>query len=61
MTDGLKSFEWLAGAGFKHIASAQLLRSELLKGAKSAVPLAKRAVGNPQQWMTGTYPGVSCK
>jgi ISXO2 transposase-like protein len=39
-TDGLKSFEDLPETGFKHIARAQLLRSELRKGAKSAVPLA---------------------
>ena len=58
-TDGLKSFEGLAEAGFKHIARAQPLRSELRKGAKSAVPLADRAIGNLQQWLIGTYHGVS--
>jgi len=31
----------------------------LRKGAKSAVPLADRAIGNPQQWLIGTYHGVS--
>jgi hypothetical protein len=46
-------------AGFKHIARAQPLRSELRKGAKSAVPLADRAIGNLQQWLIGTYHGVS--
>ena len=29
------------------------------KGAKSAVPLADRAIGNLQQWLIGTYHGVS--
>ena len=58
-TDGLKSFEGLREAGFKHIARAQPLRSELRKGAKSAVPLADRAIGNLQQWLIGTYHGVS--
>ena len=29
------------------------------KGAKSAVPLADRAIGNLQQWLIGTYQGVS--
>jgi transposase-like protein len=58
-TDGLKSFEGLREAGFKHIARAEPLRSELRKGAKSAVPLADRAIGNLQQWLIGTYHGVS--
>ena len=46
-------------AGFKHVARTQPLRSELRKGAKSAVPLADRAIGNLQQWLIGTYHGVS--
>ena len=54
-TDGLKSFEGLAEAGFKHVARTQPLRSALRKGAKSAVPLANRAIGNLQQWLIGTY------
>src|SRR5258708_38279507 len=58
-TDGLKSFGGLTNAGFKHIARTQPLRSELRKGAKSAVPLADRAIGNLQQWLIGTYHGVS--
>jgi transposase-like protein len=58
-TEGLKSFEGLPEAGFKHIARPQPLRSELRKGAKSAVPLADRAIGNLQQWLIGTYHGVS--
>jgi transposase-like protein len=58
-TDGLKSFDGLTNAGFKHIARTQPLRSELRKGTKSAVPLADRAIGNLQQWLIGTYHGVS--
>jgi transposase-like protein len=58
-TDGLKSFAGLTEAGFKHITRIQPLRSQLRKGAKSAVPLADRAIGNLQQWLIGTYHGVS--
>jgi transposase-like protein len=58
-TDGLKSFSGLLEAGFKHVARSQPLRSELRKGAKSAVPLADRAIGNLHQWLIGTYHGVS--
>ena len=58
-TDGLKSFDGLTNARFKHIARTQPLRSELRKGAKPAVPLADRAIGNLQQWLIGTYHGVS--
>jgi transposase-like protein len=58
-TDGLKSFSGLEQAGLKHIPRSQPLRSELRKGAKSVVPLADRAIGNLQQWLTGTYHGVS--
>jgi len=58
-TDGLKSFSGLTEAGFKHIARTQSLRSALRKGAQSAVPLADRAIGNLQQWLIGTYHGVS--
>src|ERR1041384_7594662 len=58
-TDGLKTFESLSETGFKHIPRIQPLRSELRKGAKSAVPLADRAIGNLQQWLIGTYHGVS--
>ena len=38
---------------------SQPLRINLRKGAKSAVPLADRAIGNLQQWLIGTYHGVS--
>jgi transposase-like protein len=58
-TDGLKSFSGLLEAGFKHVIRNQPLRTELRKGAKSAVPLADRAIGNLQQWLIGTYHGVS--
>lgn len=58
-TDGLKSFEGLSEAGFKHIPRIQPLRSDLRKGAKAAVPLADCAIGNLQQWLIGTYHGVS--
>ena len=58
-TDGLKTFTGLDDAGFKHIPRSQPLRTELRKGAKSVVPLADRAIGNLQQWLIGTYHGVS--
>lgn len=58
-TDGLKSFEGLPEAGFKPIARTPPLRSALRKGAKAVVPLADRAIGNLQQWLIGTYHGVS--
>jgi transposase-like protein len=58
-TDGLKSFDGLKEAGFEHVARIQPLRAELRKGAKSAVPLADRAIGNLQQWLIGTHHGVS--
>ena len=58
-TDGLKSFGGIKEAGFNHVARTQPLRSALRKGAKSAVPLADRAIGNLQQWLIGTYHGVS--
>jgi transposase-like protein len=58
-TDGLKSFTGLHEAGFKHVPRNQPLRIELRKGAKSVVPLADRAIGNLQQWLIGTYHGVS--
>jgi transposase-like protein len=58
-TDGLKSFAGLVEAGFEHVTRIQPLRSEQRKGAKSAVTLADRALGNLQQWLIGTYHGVS--
>src|SRR5207249_10584287 len=41
------------------VTRVQPPRSELRKGAKSTVPLADRAIGNLQQWLVGTYHGVS--
>lgn len=58
-TDGLKSFTGLQEAGFKHMPRIQPLRTALRRGAKSVVPLADRAIGNLQQWLIGTYHGVS--
>jgi transposase-like protein len=58
-TDGLKSFTGLQEAGFEHVPRSQPLPIELRKGAKSAVPLADRAIGNLQQWLIGTHHGVS--
>lgn len=58
-TDGLKSFASFEQAGFRHVSRTQPLQSDLRKGAKSVVPLADRAIGNLQQWLIGTYHGVS--
>jgi transposase-like protein len=57
-TDGLKSFTGVTEAGYRHVARTQPLRIDLRKGAKSAVPLADRAIGNLQQWLIGTHHGV---
>jgi transposase-like protein len=56
---GLKSFAGLQQAGFQHVPRPQPLRIDLRKGAKSVLPLADRAIGNLQQWLIGTYHGVS--
>src|SRR5206468_11131027 len=58
-TDGLKSFSSLLQAGLKHVVRNQPLRTELRSSDLSAVPLADRAIGNLQQWLIGTYHGVS--
>jgi transposase-like protein len=58
-TDALKRFDGLKKAGFQHVTRIQPLRSELRKGAKSAVPLADRAIGNLQPWLIATHHGVS--
>ena len=58
-TDGLKSFTGLQEEGYRHVPRTQPLRTDLRKGAKSVVPLADRAIGNLQQWLIGTYHGVS--
>ena len=58
-TDGLKSFTGLGAMGLRHIPRTQPLRTALRQRATSAVPLADRAIGNLQQWLIGTYHGVS--
>jgi transposase-like protein len=58
-TDGLKSFDGLHPAGVRHVARTQPSRTALRRGVGSVVPLADRAIGNLQQWLTGTYHGVS--
>ena len=58
-TDGLKGYAGLAAAGVQHVARRQPLRTELRRGTPSVVPLADRAIGNFQQWLIGTYHGVS--
>ena len=54
-----QEFHRVARGWFKHVPRTQPLRSDLRKGAKSVVPLADRAIGNLQQWLIGTYHGVS--
>ena len=58
-TDGLKSYTDLEAAGYRHVPRIQPSRTALRKGTKSVVPLADRAIGNLQQWLIGTYHGVS--
>lgn len=58
-TDGLKQFTGLDEAGYDHVPRRQPDRTALRRGATSVVPLADRAIGNLQQWLTGTYHGVS--
>ena len=58
-TDGLKGFQGLDAAGVTHVPRIQPLRGELRTGTPSVVPLADRAIGNLQQWLIGTYHGVS--
>lgn len=58
-TDALKSYDGLQPADVRHVARKQPVRSELRRGAASVVPLADRAIGNLQQWLIGTYHGVS--
>jgi transposase-like protein len=58
-TDGLKSYSGLEAAGYRHISRVQPSPGALRKGAKSVVPLADRAIGNPQQWLIGIFNGVS--
>lgn len=58
-TDGLKSYSDLEAAGYRHVRRIQPSRTALRQGTKSVVPLADRAIGNLQQWLIGTYHGVS--
>ena len=58
-TDGLKSYGGLQAADVRHIARTQPTKTALRRGTPSVVPLADRAIGNLQQWLTGTYHGVS--
>jgi len=58
-TDGLGGFAGLEAAGFDHVPLKQPLRPAFRTGATSVVPLADRAIGNLQQWLIGTYHGVS--
>jgi transposase-like protein len=58
-TDGLKSDDGVRPAGVRHVARTQPTKTALRSGAPSVVPLADRAIGNLQQWLTGTYHGVS--
>jgi len=57
-TDALNSFSGLEEAGFRHVSCSQPTRAELHRGAKSAVPLADRAIGNLKQWLLRTHHGV---
>jgi hypothetical protein len=57
--DDLKSFVGFEQAGLRHIPRTQPLQGDLRKGAKSVVPFADRAIANLQQWLIGTYHGVS--
>jgi transposase-like protein len=58
-SDGLKGFEGVPAADVRHVARTQPIRSDLRKGVPAVVPLADRAIGNLQQWLIGTYHGVS--
>ena len=58
-TDGLKGWEGLEAAGVRHVPRTQPNRTALRRGVPSVVPLADRAIGNLQQWLIGTYHGVS--
>lgn len=58
-SDGLKGFEGVQAADVRHVARTQPIRSDLRKGVPAVVPLADRAIGNLQQWLIGTYHGVS--
>lgn len=58
-TDAYKSFDGLQAADVRHVPRKQPPRRELRRGTPSVVPLVDRAIGNLQQWLIGTYHGVS--
>jgi transposase-like protein len=58
-TDGLKTFTGLREAGFKHVTRSQPLRIELRKGHEIRGAIGRPRDGNLQQWLIGTYDGVS--
>lgn len=58
-TDAYKSFDRLPATGVRHVPRKQASRSEFRRGVPSVVSVADRAIGNLQQWLIGTYHGVS--
>ncbi len=57
--DGLKGFEGVHAAGIRHVPVRNRAGATCAKAPTSVVPLADRTIGNLQQWLTGTYHGVS--
>jgi hypothetical protein len=59
-----KSYQPLQSIGINkpgpraHCGTRRTRIADLHRGAKSAVPLADRAVGNLKQWLLGTHHGV---
>ena len=58
-TDGLKGWDGVKAADVRHIGRTQPDKTALRRGVPSVVPLADRVIGNLQQWLIGTYHGVS--
>lgn len=58
-TDGLKGWGGVQAADVRHVGRTQPDKSALRRGVPSVVPLADRAIGNLQQWLVGSYHGVS--
>ena len=54
----LSSAAFLAYDLVTYRSAMEPTRAELRRGAKSAVPLADRAIGNLKQWLLGTHHGV---
>jgi hypothetical protein len=50
----------IAGSWFATSPPQPTPTNQLRQGAKSAVPLADRAIGNLQQWLIEIYQSVSC-